>query len=475
MVARVAFLAVALLPAIAAAAPPTRAQAEACEKQHRGTLEVSSCGELYFAMYSADPSARDNDEILYNAGVNFAQGRAVSAALQAFALLRKYYPQSKIAPKALAYSARLYADTAMYDRAAELLEEYAKKYAGEKDAYNAMSDAVYYRKALGDDDKAIEDTKYFVKNYAMKMPREAANAHFALTAIYEKRGDRDAVHKHLKEHIRRFGGNGLPADRAVIVHAKLGEIAWSQSCPVKPLDGACVRVKPAKRQPVCARGATTTLEVVKRDTKQLKAAREHFAMAQKLFERVNGRTEGDEAAARYYYARAVLAGIDADSEAQLASVPPKPVAGFDAWLQDHVRATEKTARKYESVIAIKDSATSIIAAARIARTTDTLATAVLGIATKQEHCAKLEEAAAHLLHRATMAYGVCLMKASELSWFDDEGGSACERALVRMMPEHYPPLREHIGSATNAALLIAGESLTSDLESEIEAALQARP
>ena len=49
-----------------------------------------------------------------------------------------------------------------------------------------MNDAVLYRKGIGDDEKAIEDTKYFIKTFGRKKTQDAANASFSLTSIYEK-------------------------------------------------------------------------------------------------------------------------------------------------------------------------------------------------------------------------------------------------------------------------------------------------
>ena len=147
-----------------------------------------------------------------------------------FNLLKKYYPNSKITARATARLGKAYGDIAFYDRAAEKLEKYAKKYAGEKDAHDAMSDAVFYRKGIGDDAKAIEDTKYFIKTFGTKKPAEAANAAFSLTSIYEKQGDKDAVIKHLREYIHTFGGKG-GADKLVIAHAKIGQILCEQSLP----------------------------------------------------------------------------------------------------------------------------------------------------------------------------------------------------------------------------------------------------
>ena len=116
----------------------------------------------------------------------FEEGKSIGAAIGTFNTLQKYYPNSKITAKAVARLGKAYGDIAFYDRASDKLEEYAKKYAGEKDAHDAMNDAVLYRKGLGDDQKAIDDTKYFIKTFGPKNAADAANASFSLTSIYEK-------------------------------------------------------------------------------------------------------------------------------------------------------------------------------------------------------------------------------------------------------------------------------------------------
>src|SRR5262249_15448764 len=152
--------------------------------------------------------APDNDEVLYNAGTCFQDGRSIGAAIRMFGLMEKYYPKSKITQKAIARLGKAYGDIAFYDRASDKLEQYAKQYAGEKDAYDAMNDAVLYRKGLGDDDKAIADTKYFVDTFGRKNPKEAAAAAFSLVSIYEKRNDNEGVIKHLRDYIHLWGAKG---------------------------------------------------------------------------------------------------------------------------------------------------------------------------------------------------------------------------------------------------------------------------
>src|SRR5262249_4692565 len=142
---------------------------------------------------------------------------------------------------AVARLGKAYGDIAFYDRASDKLEEYATKYAGEKDAHDALNDAVLYRKGLGDDQKAIKDTKDFVKTFGTKNAQDAANASFSRTSIYEKGPDKDAVIKHLREYLHEFGGKG-GSDKVVIANVKIGQILFEQSCPVKQVDGSCVKI-----------------------------------------------------------------------------------------------------------------------------------------------------------------------------------------------------------------------------------------
>ncbi len=437
--------------------------------------DLVACAQRFIDYYNQAPTEPTMDEVLYNAGVMFDAGKSRSAAMQTFALLRRSFPRSKLAPRALARQARFYADVAMYDRAAALLEEYAKKYAGEKDAYAAISDAVYYRKAIGDDDNAIEDTKYFIKVYGTKQPREAANAHFSLTAIYEKRGDSDSVVKHLREYIRQYGSRGGD-DRLVIAYAKIGQALWERSCPVKQVDGACVRVE-RPRTPRCEASWPVT-QPVRRDPRQVEEALAAFAMANKLYEKFGGSVGGDEAGARYYHATAKLATADAAVEAQRLVVPPVGISGrqslaaqkkFDTWVIDETRVRQQAIASYEQILSIKDAATSIAAAARIARETDDI---VISLMTQElpaellkgtnrearikAHCDGHKVLRAPLQGRAIEGYQVCLAKATELGWFDD-AARRCERGLVRLQPEVFPPLREVSSRAVHVTAVLALE------------------
>ena len=119
--------------ALAQPAKPDRGRAEALEKEAHDTKQPEAyvtAGTAYLDLYNANPPGPDGDELLYNAGVLFEEGRAIAIAVQCYAMLQKIYPNSKLTAKALARTGKIYGDIAQYDKAAEKLEEYAKKYAG---------------------------------------------------------------------------------------------------------------------------------------------------------------------------------------------------------------------------------------------------------------------------------------------------------------------------------------------------------
>ncbi|HEY5925624.1 MAG TPA: hypothetical protein VIV11_28255, partial [Kofleriaceae bacterium] len=491
-----------------------RRHAETLERAAHESKELDQyalAGAAYLAIYNANPEATDNDEVLYNAGVCFEDGRSIGVAIQMYSLLKKYYPNSKITARATARLGKAFGDIAFYDRAAEELEKYAAKYAGEKDAHDAMSDAVFYRKGLGDDAKAIEDTKYYIRTFGTKKPAEAANAHFSLVSIYEKQGDKEAVIKHLREYIRSHGGKG-GADKRVIAHAKIGQILFEQSCPVKQVDGSCVKitreravvtkkVKKKKGKEVytppkqCGPDSHIKLTVVKRDAGKLRQALTEFAAAGKDFGKVSEKDD-NAAGARYYYALGKNYEADVEFEKYLdikfpenlnfgdglpenkkknEELTKKSKKRFEDWLASKGKSAESANKKYESVLGIKDNANSIAAAARLGQITqnfaDQLFTAEIpkdvraskmidGYDIAQDkvdaYCDALTTAAEPLAEKSLAAYGICLSKSTELGWFS-EWSKLCERELGQIKPEEYPTASELRGDSDLTAPVIAIE------------------
>jgi tetratricopeptide (TPR) repeat protein len=474
-----------------------RKGAEAKEQAARARKDFAAfieCGQAYLDAYNLDPEHEKNDEVLYNAGVCFQDGRSITAAITAFNSLRRFYPTSKLSARALARIGKAYGDIAYYEESANTLEEYAKKYAGESDAYGAMNDAVFYQKGTGNDAKAIANTRYFVATFGTKRPQEAANASFALTSVYEKQGDNDALVRHLRDYVRTFGEKG-GKDRLLIAYAKIGQALWAQSCPVKLVDGSCVRVSreraiklklgrgAAAQQKQCGPESKIKLTVVARDERKVRDAMQAFAGAARLFETTQGKTGGDEAGARYWYGVAKLAEADKAFEAYLGlgfppnldfdprspAVAAKSMQRFNTWVAQKNKLGGAASSKYERVLTIKDAASSITAAARLGQVSqnfsDALYTAEIPKDVRsgelaedkvEAFCGRLEEIAGPLEARSLTAYGVCLDKSTELGWFSD-WSKLCERELGQIKPELFPTAAELRAQPTKVSSVIAIE------------------
>ena len=469
-------------------------QLEKIAKDSNDFAKYIACGQSYLDIYNRNPESTDNDEVLYNAGVCFEEGKSIGAAIIAFNNLQKYYPNSKITARAIARLGKAYGDIAFYDRASEKLEEYAKKYAGEKDAYDAMSDAVFYRKGIGDDAKAIADTKYFVDTFGKKRPQDAANAMFSLTSVYEKTNDGDAVIKHLRSYIQQYGGTG-GTDRLVIAYTKIGLTLWHQSCPVKEVDGECVKVdrqralsqkgQAKKKQKVneqptqCGAESHAKVTVVARDDRKAKEALAAFGSAISAFDKAQGKTGGDEGGARYYYALAKMVQADKDFEAYIAlkfptalnfdpapehkAIREKSLKRFDDWVKQKTKVGGDATAKFEGVLAIKEAANSIAAAARMGQISEDFSDALFTAPIPQDvrtgefaddkveaFCDKMTEVADPLEKRSLEAYGVCLGKSTELGWFS-EWSKLCERELGQIKPDEFPTVSELRAEPNNVA------------------------
>ncbi|HUS29742.1 MAG TPA: tetratricopeptide repeat protein [Kofleriaceae bacterium] len=467
--------------------------AEKLEKEARATKDPAKlveCGNAYLAIYNRNPEAKKNDEVLYNAGVCYEDGHSIGVAIRMYGLLEQYYPQSPVLPRAIARLGKAYGDIAFYDRAADRLEQYAKKFAAEEDAHDAMNDAVLYRKGTGDDAKAIEDTKFFVRTFGKSNPAEVANAAFALTSVYEKKGDHEAVIKHLREYIRVHGDKG-GADKVVIAHARIGELLFEDSCPVKTVDDACVKItreravatrgRLARLPTQCGPDTKIKLTLVPRDERKVRDALAELATAAKHATKA---TTGDTAGVRYHLAlaRMIEANVEYEKYLGLAfpqnldfdpknkAVRDKSLARFDAWFAAKAKAGEAVSKKYVSVLELNDSANSIAARARLAQIaqnfSDALFTAEIPKDVRsgsyaedkiEAYCDVLTTKADPLAVAAVKNYDVCLAKSTELGWFS-EWSRLCERELGQLEPEQYPTATERHAESDRFAAVIALET-----------------
>ncbi|MCE9575217.1 MAG: tetratricopeptide repeat protein [Deltaproteobacteria bacterium] len=478
---------------------------EARAKESSNLALYVQCGQAYIDIYNRDPEGEKGDEILYNAGTCFEQGKSIGAALTMFQQLRKTYPTSKLASKAIAKLGANFAAVAYYDKASDMFEEYAKKFGGEANARDVMSDAVFYRKGIGDDDKAIADTKFFIDTFGKKNKKDAADAFFSETSIYEKRGDNDKVISHLRQYLATYGAAGGD-DRIIVAYAKIGEILWAQSCPGKTINGSCIRevreravgskAKSKRRKgsdlpTQCGPETKIKLTPVARDEKKMKEALAAFGKAASEFEKRQGKTGGDEVTALYYYARAKFFQADKDYEAFLSikfptgldfnpqnkAVAAKSGKRFNEWVETKVKAATKAREQYEALIfKVKDPSNAIAGAARIGQIqqhfSDQLFTAEIPTNVRtgpyaedgvEAYCDALTEKAEPLEAKSLEAFGACLNESTKRGWFN-EWSKLCERELGQIKPEEFPTASEVRGAPDDVAPITDVEPAVTKLE-----------
>jgi tetratricopeptide (TPR) repeat protein len=425
-------------------------------KNHDDAMFVA-CGQAYLELYNQAPQVPEIDEILYNASVCFHLGKSVSAELQTGALVLKYSPRSRLVAKVLRSSAATYASIAYFDQAASRLEEYATKFAGEKDAPDALADAARYRAALGDTAQWSRDTKQFVRDFGRHSPREAAAAAYALVGAHDGAPD-DAI-KELRAYLKDFGPK-LDADDAIVAHVRLGDLLSASSCPVPTIDGLCITLV-RDRLPRCGPATILKVAIVKRAAGR-SAALDEYKQAIALFAKTPKPTSPRMAHAA---AMAKLALADDDLERMFeAWLPadldfdPAPahkaaktssMKRFEAWVAKEQATARVLVDQYFAILELKDADSSVAAAARIGQTVEAFWRALLvgeipkafrtGELAKDKldaYCDQLRVVAEPLAARAVEAFEVCQQKATELGmahpWLD-----VCLREGQVIAPEKF--------------------------------------
>ncbi|HEY5937915.1 MAG TPA: tetratricopeptide repeat protein [Kofleriaceae bacterium] len=453
-----------------------RKEAERLEAEGKRTGALAkfvACALKYYDAYNLDPLASDGDALLYNAGICFEQGRSIGAAMQAYEKLQQLFPNTKLAKRSVARLGNVYASIAFYDKAAAKLEEYATKYAGETDAFDALSDAVVFRRGTGADAQAIDNANRFVRMFGAKQPEKAADAFFSIAAIYEKQGDLAKLARHLKTYIDRHGAAG-GNERLVTAWARLGQTLWQSACPVATVDGACVRVvrEAATSRRVRARvgiakrcGEETQIEltVVSRDARKVATAMAAFDQAIAAYDK-GGKSRG----ALYHYASAKLGKLERDYEQFLALAIPesldfdsrKPAVAkksgerFEAWLLKKRDLAVAIRKGYDAVVALGDGAVAIAAAARSGAVLHHFSaqlfraeipvdqrTGQFAEEKAQTYCDTLAIVAEPLETEAVGSYQACLVTSTKLGWFS-EWSRICERELGQLQPGTWPTTAE---------------------------------
>ncbi|MCK5800346.1 MAG: hypothetical protein KAI47_24315, partial [Deltaproteobacteria bacterium] len=190
-------------------------------------------------------------ELAYNAALNFEAAKLLGQAIAIRKALIKIKLNDKtdkkgriLAQKAMYQLGGNFHALAWYSRAADYYERFAKAFPGEKEAPDALQNAIIFRLGRAEYQKAKDDVTYFAKHYGTrrKYKARAASAVFSLGVVYDERKDKDTIVKFYKMYLRKWGASG-GKDRQILANVRIARALWEKSCPVKGVHGACVTQK----------------------------------------------------------------------------------------------------------------------------------------------------------------------------------------------------------------------------------------
>jgi tetratricopeptide (TPR) repeat protein len=415
-----------------------RREAEALERAGRHR----EAGERYLAIAERFPDDPLLDEIYFDAAVELKRARLIGPSVAALRKLGARRPQSRLARKAVFMAAQMLAEIAAYEQAAEEYETFAQLFPGDRDAGPALLRAAFFRRGLGQTDRALADSERY-----LKLPSRDPDAAAQVTL----EGARTA--EPLEAWLRTFDrAGGAQLDRRVVAHARLGEIYWQESCPVAGTNGLCAEMRHVPRRASCGAGLAITMHA--RKSALAARARDHFETALRLY----GDGARKDADAAWHAAQARLRLADVTLERFLDSKPPRldGKRALRAWLDEKERRLGAARRAYEQVIFMKEPHFAIAAAARIGQAFQAWAGALKtapippappaprGVPPRRwarlfegAYCPAFDDTINTIEDKAADALSRCLKKSVELSWFD-EWSALCETELNRLRPRECP-------------------------------------
>jgi tetratricopeptide (TPR) repeat protein len=464
-----------------------RQEAERHEHEHRWR----EAAEAYLKLAAAFPDYPQIDEVYYDAAIDFQRAKMVGRALQCFQQLLAVKPDSGLARKTTFAVGRSYQSIAAYDSAADAYERFATRWSDDKEAPTALLTAAFFRRGLGQNAKAIEDTEQFVRSFGPRanLGDRVAGVAFDENQIFEQQKNWDELQKHLKDYLKHWSGKG-GIDRQIVAHVRLGELAWRASCPIEGVQGACIEVKKpathlallatrARRKPktrsICGTEAPH-LVVRDRSPSLMKEAHAHFTEALRLFNNgaaLKGIKAADEMerAARanelaYYATEARMLEGDAAYEKFLKVQIPTALdfvgqkkrseAKLTAWIGGKMGTLELARKTYEAVILSGQAHWAIAASARIGQLFQNFSSQLNnapvptppppppGVRSSDwaeiftdEYCHQFEDEIIVLEDKAIEALGTCLSTSTRLSWYS-EWSSLCESELNAIQPLRFP-------------------------------------
>lgn len=402
----------------------------------------------------------DLDAILFNAALHYEAAGLLGRAIRARQILLRNFPESPLHPRALYLTAGNYHALAIYEQAAGLYEDFARRFprhddssctdrqreAGScPDARAALQNAMYFHHALGEIDRVVEGGRLFEAYFRRSHPRQAAETAVTLGAILEGAARPDEVAAQCEHVLQTYAAHLSRSDEAYtlmrLARVHLGAEEPERARAVLERIVARAAAEPAYRPQDPNAGA-------------LDDARSRNALGEASVLLLEGE-----------HARIL--------EALTAPAPPRRarVTALQRWLAGPFTAW---ASAREEEIASLQSAYGvgrphvpeweIVVSERLGRARERFAASLLELSTIDVHGATEEEAATLIgpisirrtdqLQLAEAHYENCAGTAVRLRWFNDTSQrclAALDRIRERPTPAELHAEASHVG-ATEAPL-----------------------
>jgi tetratricopeptide (TPR) repeat protein len=430
------------------------------------------------------------DEVLYNAALNLEAAKLLGHAIQVRNVLVQQFPESALAKRSVYLLGANWHAIAMYDRAAEYYEKFARKFPGEdgKDcteqdkknnlcpiAHEALMNAVFFRLGLGQADEARSDVKLFEKNFGRKLPRETSQVVFALGSVYERANNWSGVIDHYRLFLRKYQRTALPHQQ-IMANVHIARAYWNKD------DKEMARRHYNDAIRIWQRGAPRLID---------RADGEASEKVAWMMEALEGTAESLFHTAEFdFYAFRKIKFPQYKGGRSLERVNRWSEKNFKPWVQQKLKALQKAEAEYNKVAALKVSAEGgvelqsppwqIAAAARIGEMyrsfVDDFRDSPVPDEVRKDpelfdlYVGALDEQSEPLLKQARERFEFCLQTATNVRWFN-EWSRKCEQELNDLDPRQYPVADELRGQANyvNETVALPGPA---DLPTEEDEATQ---
>lgn len=355
------------------------AQRKAAEELQRAGRH-SACALKYIQIADTYPRDVRAPEVLYNAAICFEAAREHKKSITVRNRLITGYPQSRLAARALHMLAGSHEALKQTGKAAAAYERFVQHFPGERGAPEALTRALVLRLQRGEIKAAQADLKALKKNYGRrrKFVERIARATFMVGDFLQKKGDHPAVIRHYEVFLKKWARPVAPAWR-VLALARLGRAYWLRSCPVKAVNGSCLRPAPRK-----AARCGLRPRMVRRRKAQVRKAK-HYLSRARAFHRgallrptksTNPRIKRLSGAMYLAVTWAAYYEAEVEHEQLLSLSLPRGKRRLEARLQEVDRTMARAHAAYQQVIMKKQGRPALAAVARRAQLYQSLARAL---------------------------------------------------------------------------------------------------